>query len=102
MSSALLCPKEGSGLFSEEGEKAVVSLRHEWAPLTNTGVLTVFDFLHSEASYLGCINFASGLVCYLTAEPSISLEYLNDCALYSDTFYDRDLLVFSHWGTEAI
>lgn len=83
MSSALLCPKEGSGLFIEEGEKTVVSLRHEWVPITNTGVLTVFDFLHNEASCLGCINFAFRIACYLTAEPSISLEYLNDCALYS-------------------
>lgn len=65
-------------------------LCRELAPITNTGVLT-FDFPHSKASCLGCINFAFRLACYLTAEPSISLEYLNDCAV---CFFSVPLIYF--------
>ena len=81
MSTAVLCPEGSSGLFCEEGEKSMVSLWREWAPITNTGVLTAFDFPYSKASYMGCINFAFRLACYLAAELSISAEYLNDCTV---------------------
>lgn len=49
--------------------------------MNGEGELTAFDFPDSKASFLGCINFALRLARYLTAKPSISLEYLSDCAV---------------------